>query len=342
MSDSLRDYQEEERAVLGKEKLLALSDSILARRPVGTVFGDELEDLNLPPPEPAPIDHIPHPLEGLWYGRCSGTADELAYSYCFEVHPICGNTFQAKGQGYFGLLNITGEFNIAMPFSEGRINVRMDLGDQIHTGIYDPRRDTIEGGYVSKEDETTHSEAEDVVDGSKLRPEPNLNGEVEAPPGSGDDENHGTEQLEDSRDGTVSAEQSTGRFFLTRKPPGILELHNRFLLDASYHPPIDCNYSETARKRWIFATESVLFLYRAKFGKKFKDMLAYRRKWLRFGICARLESEGLQKDGYESLVSERELLQFQDMLSETHPKTASFYDATADYMKRRRMYDVYV
>ncbi|KDR77265.1 hypothetical protein GALMADRAFT_225374 [Galerina marginata CBS 339.88] len=350
-------------------------DTSILSRPAGSLV--QYEILESLPSEGMPSDHIPHPMEGPWSGLMIHADSGWRDSFACVIHPFTGKAFAGKGEAYFGTLDITnGKFNPEETSSHELVGITFDIPtlSMRCQGMYDPQRDFIKGTFswmakeiapVQTENVQTESQetTEHEVGGDQNRQDlkPLADDDDESKPDLNEDAGIGGDTAilesgevnilnqEPNSDGvpynpasTLIGEPSvpSGSFYLTRTPPDVSRF--RSLLDGPGRVPCWTIWP-TARKRWAFAIEAILFQTRLRLGsRKVLDfILSERRRWLVY--CQRFDltdsSSSSRWFRYEPL-SDSEWEDYAIMLSTVNPIIARLYEAMGHYLMSRGTWSI--
>ncbi|KAF8970853.1 hypothetical protein BDZ97DRAFT_1789054 [Flammula alnicola] len=127
-------------------------DISILSKPLGKSFDVEEVDLT---PIPPPVDHIPHPMEGMWFGWFTWDGGHHRRPYRCRIDPIVENKLTGTGDSFFGKVKLVGQVGSGTVASEEPINVEFkvlsdapDYRSQLCTGLYNPDKDAVEGMFV--------------------------------------------------------------------------------------------------------------------------------------------------------------------------------------------------
>ncbi|KDR77268.1 hypothetical protein GALMADRAFT_246576 [Galerina marginata CBS 339.88] len=436
LSSKMDEYNRPKNEVPSSSKQV---DTSILSKPVGSLVRYEI--LEPFPSEGMPGDHIPQQLEGPWSGLM--VRDESGWKDVFScvIHPFSGKAFAGKGEALFGTLDITnGQFGTEEASSDGLIGVTFDIPILFMTcrGRYDPQRDVIKGTFFWIADEiqtenaqTESRETERVVGGSQNQEEPKPLSDDDDESASGlsltngagtkgdttvtavleNEKMHILNQEPDSDNPALTLEgehsradihplsntppdvlrfrclldgpgpvpcwtiwptarkrwafaieailfqtrlrlesrkvinairsMAGGSFYFSRTPPDVLRF--RYLLDGP--GPVPCwNIWPTARKRWAFATEAILFQTRLRLGsrKVFNALLAERRRWLVYCQRSDLTDSDYNPRSWDrhKPLSEFEWEDYTTMMSTVNPVNARTYEAIGQYLMSRGTWSI--
>ncbi|KAF8883174.1 hypothetical protein CPB84DRAFT_1851026 [Gymnopilus junonius] len=349
-------------------------DTSILSKPVGSPL--PYTELDVSRLEDMVYEHVPHTIEGEWSGLTISDDGGWRDAFSCVIHSFSGNAFSGKGEGFFGIMNITnGKLAAKEDPVDGRIEVTFDIPELSRAcrGWYDPKKELIEGKFSWTTDEN-----KEVVEEEEALNEPqgNINPvekdvEQEAAVKPGDNEaaqdEHGSSKETDAsgsvtgnleteaapvlksgseytpdNDAPMSQEEirAGGKFYLRRTPHDVFRF--RYLLDGPGYVPC-WDIWPIARKRWAFAIEAILFQTRQRMGsrKAFLEALAERRKWLTYGQrYALTDSSNLSGwFRYEEL-SDAEWEEYKIMMWNVDPTLARLYEATSLYFMNRGKWSV--
>ena len=285
---------------------LWINPSVLTRGR-GRVFEFEDVDLKQPPP---PRRYIPHPLEGVWTGKCiRANNQQITFQGFFHcvIGPVINGVIVGKGESYLGPVEIEGIIEDRNRRFRGNIVVDFRINSDLYAdlwcrGEYNSEKEVIHGQWVIEDDSGQFPPADD-----------------------------------NDKEREMDFRIPCGRLYMTRTPPSVFRF--RHILDS---PAATLPTLTIAQRRWMYACKAVTFQLQSRADSpNFLNFLragtVERREWVELTI--RRELDKTFTDTKPQLSEDRKNALWALRL-QVHPTNGRLYDLLALYLFKRMFYNV--